>query len=55
MQASAALHPKLRAPSSALLRRYRFMPGGGDKLRPLHGALLPPGLAEGLRAPIARV
>jgi hypothetical protein len=33
----------------ALLRRYRFMPGGGDKLRPLHGALLPPGLAEGLR------
>jgi hypothetical protein len=42
----------------ALLRRYRFLPGGGDKLRPLHGALLPPGLAEGLRgagAPIARV
>ena len=33
----------------ALLRRYRFLPGGGDKLRPLHGALLPPGLAEGLR------
>jgi hypothetical protein len=43
----------------ALLRRYRFLPGGGDKLRPLHGALLPPSLAEGLRgagrAPIARV
>lgn len=33
----------------ALLRRYRFLPGGGDKLRPLHGALLPPGLTEGLR------
>ena len=47
-QASAALQPKLRAPSSALLRRYRFLPGG-DKLRTLHGALLPPGLAEGLR------
>jgi hypothetical protein len=43
----------------ALLRRYRFLPGGGDKLRRLHGALLPPSLAEGLRgagrAPIARV
>ncbi len=43
----------------ALLRRYRFLPGGGDKLRLLHRAFLPPGLAEGLRgagpAPIARV
>lgn len=47
VQASAAPEPKLRAPSSALLRRYRFLPGG-DKLRTLHGALLPPGLAEGL-------
>jgi hypothetical protein len=24
-----------------LLRCYRFLPGGGNKLRPLHGVLLP--------------
>ena len=33
----------------AMLRRYRFLPGGGDKLAPLHGVLLPPGFAERLR------
>jgi hypothetical protein len=33
----------------AMLQRYRFLPGGGDKLAPLHGVLLPPGFAERLR------
>ena len=41
-----------------LLRRYRFLPGGGNKLRPLHGALLPGRFAKQLRqmerAPDAR-
>jgi uncharacterized protein (DUF2236 family) len=33
-----------------LLRCYRFVPGGGNKLRPLHGALLPARFAGQLRA-----
>ena len=41
-----------------LLRCYRFLPGGGNKLRPLHGALLPARFAKQLReverAPDAR-
>jgi uncharacterized protein (DUF2236 family) len=41
-----------------LLRCYRFVPGGGNKLRPLHGALLPGRFARQLRemehAPDAR-
>ena len=32
-----------------LLRCYRFVPGGGNKLRPLHGALLPGRFARQLR------
>jgi hypothetical protein len=32
-----------------LLRCYRFLPGGGNKLRPLHGALLPGRFAKQLR------
>src|SRR5919112_1758772 len=32
-----------------LLRCYRFLPGGGNKLRPLHGALLPGRFARELR------
>jgi uncharacterized protein (DUF2236 family) len=32
-----------------LLRCYRFVPGGGNKLRPLHGALLPGPFAKQLR------
>jgi len=32
-----------------LLRCYRFVPGGGNKLRPLHGALLPGRFAKQLR------
>jgi uncharacterized protein (DUF2236 family) len=32
-----------------LLRCYRFLPGGGNKLRPLHGALLPGQFARQLR------
>jgi len=32
-----------------LLRCYRFVPGGGNKLRPLHGALLPGPFAMQLR------
>ena len=41
-----------------LLRCYRLVPGGGNKLRPLHGALLPGRFARQLRemerAPDAR-
>ena len=41
-----------------LLRYYRFVPGGGNKLHPLHGALLPGRFAKQLRqlerAPDAR-
>ena len=41
-----------------LLRCYRFMPGGGNKLRPLHKVLLPGRFARQLRdlerAPDAR-
>jgi hypothetical protein len=41
-----------------LLRCNRFVPGGGNKLRPLHGALLPARFARQLRemerAPDAR-
>ena len=41
-----------------LLRCYRYVPGGGNKLRPLHGALLPGRFAKQLRemecAPAAR-
>jgi mpaB/rubber oxygenase-like protein len=41
-----------------LLRCYRFLPGGGNKLRPLHGILLPGRFAKQLRemerAPEAR-
>jgi len=41
-----------------LLRRYRFVPGGGNKLRPLHNVLLPGRFAKQLRevkrAPEAR-
>src|SRR3712207_151202 len=41
-----------------LLRCYRFVPGGGNKLRPLHGALLPGRFTRQLRemecAPDAR-
>jgi hypothetical protein len=33
-----------------LLRCYRFMPGGGNKLRPLHKVLLPGRFAKQLRA-----
>jgi uncharacterized protein (DUF2236 family) len=33
-----------------LLRRYRHLPGGGNKLRPLHGVLLPPQFVQQLRA-----
>ena len=33
-----------------LLRCYRFVPGGGNKLRPLHGALLPARFGRQLRA-----
>lgn len=33
----------------AMLKRYRFLPGGGDKLAPLHTPLLPPGFAERLK------
>ena len=40
------------------LRCYRFLPGGGNKLRPLHGVLLPGRFAKQLRemerAPDAR-
>jgi len=32
-----------------LLRRYRFLPGGGNKLRPLHNVLLPGRFAKQLR------
>ena len=32
-----------------LLRCYRFVPGGGNKLRPLHGVLLPGRFAKQLR------
>jgi len=32
-----------------LLRCYRFLPGGGNKLRPLHNVLLPGRLAKQLR------
>jgi hypothetical protein len=32
-----------------LLRCYRFLPGGANKLRPLHGALLPARFAKQLR------
>jgi hypothetical protein len=32
-----------------LLRCYRFVPGGGNKLRPLHGVLLPGRFARQLR------
>jgi uncharacterized protein (DUF2236 family) len=32
-----------------LLRWYRFLPGGGNKLRPLHGPLLPGRFAKQLR------
>jgi hypothetical protein len=32
-----------------LLRRYRFLPGGGNKLRPLHNVLLPGRFARQLR------
>jgi len=32
-----------------LLRRYRFVPGGGNKLRPLHNVLLPGRFAKQLR------
>jgi uncharacterized protein (DUF2236 family) len=32
-----------------LLRCYRFLPGAGNKLRPLHGVLLPGRLAKQLR------
>ena len=32
-----------------LLRCYRFLPGGGNKLRPLHGVLLPGRFARQLR------
>ena len=41
-----------------LLRCYHFLPGGGNKLRPLHGVLLPGRFAKQLRemerAPDAR-
>ncbi len=41
-----------------LLRYYHFLPGGGNKLRPLHGVLLPDRFAKQLRemerAPDAR-
>src|SRR5215218_7578372 len=41
-----------------LMRRYRFVPGGGNKLRPLHNVLLPGRFAKQLRkmerAPEAR-
>ena len=41
-----------------LLRCYRFVPGGGNKLRPLHNVLLPGRFAKQLRkmerAPEAR-
>jgi len=40
------------------MRRYRFVPGGGNKLRPLHNVLLPGRFAKQLRkmerAPEAR-
>jgi hypothetical protein len=32
-----------------LLRYYRFLPGDGNKLRPLHGVLLPGRFAKQLR------
>jgi hypothetical protein len=32
-----------------LLSCYRFVPGGGNKLRPLHGVLLPSRFAKQLR------
>jgi hypothetical protein len=32
-----------------LLRCYRFVPGGGNKLRPLHKVLLPGRFAKQLR------
>jgi hypothetical protein len=32
-----------------LLRRYRLLPGGGNKLRPLHNVLLPSRFAKQLR------
>jgi uncharacterized protein (DUF2236 family) len=53
------LRLKPSPPVEELLRCYRFLPGGGNKLRPLHGALLPGRFARQLRdmecAPDARL
>jgi uncharacterized protein (DUF2236 family) len=43
------LRLKPSPPVEELLRCYRFLPGGGNKLRPLHGALLPGRFARQLR------
>jgi ER-bound oxygenase mpaB/B'/Rubber oxygenase, catalytic domain len=49
----AELRPVLRLRPNrlvdTLLRTYRFLPGGGNKLRPLHGVLLPRRFVEQLR------